>query len=177
MAERYLPTSYKGVGNWVRKSFEDRRESVRKLVLAARSKVYFSIDAWTCDKGNKRAYLVVNSHFLGPDGTPRTLLLAFKRILSTYSGENIALIISKAIREYNIGSIGCFVLDNTTNNDTMLKEVARDVPSVEYPACRIRCISYIINLIMKAILLSKGVTTFEKDLLGLEDDSDAAFKV
>ncbi|EKG08995.1 Ribonuclease H-like protein, partial [Macrophomina phaseolina MS6] len=177
MAERCLSTSDWGVGSWIKQSFEDRRSSVRKLVLAAKSKVHFSIDTWTYDEGNKRAYLAVNSHFLGPNGTPRTALLSFRRIIGTHSGENMAQIVRGAIEDYNIQDIGYFILDNAKNNEIMLKELAREVPGIEYPACHVRCIGHIINLVVKAILLGQGVTAFKKDLLGLVDDSDAAFKV
>ena len=65
-------------------------------------------------------------------------------------------------------------MDNVIDNDTMLKELATwfDI-NVGY-LC-LRCLSYIINLVIKALLFGKGVSKLEWKLAGVLYDE--AFKI
>ena len=70
----------------------------------------------------------------------------------------ITEIIAKVINDYKIGqNLSVFIIDNTRDNNTILKELAtRFNINVDY--LRLRCLSYIINLIVKALLFRKGVS-------------------
>ncbi|EKG09031.1 HAT domain-containing protein [Macrophomina phaseolina MS6] len=178
LADRLLTRSPTTVANLVKWSFEDRRKKVQDLVSSAKSKITFSVDMWTSDEGNKKAYLAVNSHFIDNLGTLRTALLSFARIVGPHSGENLAKALYKSITSYGINytRVGYFVADNADTNDTMLRKL-RELMAIDYPACRIRCIGHIINLVVKAILFGKGVSKFEQSLLGRTDDSEEAFLI
>lgn len=177
-AERAIPKSPIGVASWVKWSFEDRRQQLKELVSKTGSKINFSVDLWTSDEGNKRAYLAVNSHFIDHCGSLRTALLSFTRIIGPYSGENLAKAVYSSIRTYDIDytRIGCFVADNASNNEEMLRELQLLIP-IDYPLCRIRYIGHIINLVVEAILFGKGVSKFKQSLVGRTEDSEEAFEM
>lgn len=168
-----LPTHHTGVATWVKQSFEDRRARVKEMVLNAKSKVNFSIDIWTADEGNKRAYLAVNAHFLDQNDTIRTALLSFIRLLGPHSGENMGKALANALATYSIESsqIGAFVVDNASSNKDMLEELSRHY-IIDLPACHLRCIGHIINLIVKAVIFGDGVRRFEKELVNESNDGD-----
>jgi hypothetical protein len=87
------------------------------------------------------------------------------------SGQLIAEITADVINDYEIGqNLGAFMMDNATDNDIMLKELAtRFDINVDYS--RLRCLGYIINLVIKALLFGKGVSKLERKLAGaLYDD-------
>lgn len=167
-----------GVASWVKWSFEDRRQQLKELVSRTGSKINFGVDLWTSDEGNKRAYLAVNSHFIDHCSSLRTALLSFTRIIGPHSGENLVKAVHSSIRTYDIDytRIGCFVVDNASNNEEMLRELQLLIP-INYPSYRIRCIGHIINLVVEAILFGKGVSKFKQSLVGRTEDSEEAFEI
>ena len=72
-------------------------------------------------------------------------------------GQLIIEITANVINDYEIGqNLGAFIMDNATDNDTMLKElVTRFNINISY--LRLRYLNYIINLVIKALLFNKGV--------------------
>jgi len=91
------------------------------------------------------------------------------------SGQLIAEIIADVINNYEIGqNLGAFIMDNATDNDTMLKELATRF-DINVGYSRLRCLGYIINLVIKALLFGKSVSKLKRKLAGaLYDD---AFKI
>lgn len=168
-----LSTHHSGVASWIKHSFEDRRTRVKEMVLNAKSKINFSADVWTADEGNKRAYLAVNAHFLDHNGAIRTALLSFIRLLGSHSGENLGKALASALATYSIESsqIGAFVLGNASSNNDMLEELSQHY-TIDLPACRLRCIGHIINLIVKAVIFGDGVKKFEKELASESNNGD-----
>jgi len=65
-------------------------------------------------------------------------------------------------------------MDNTTDNNTMLKELATRF-DINVGYSRLQCFSYIINLVIKALLFSKGVSKLKRKLAGTLYDE--AFKI
>jgi len=61
-------------------------------------------------------------------------------------------------------------MDNATDNDTMLKELATRF-NINVGYLRLWCLGYIINLVIKALLFGKSVSKLEWKLAGaLYDD-------
>jgi hypothetical protein len=54
-------------------------------------------------------------------------------------------------------------MDNATDNNTMLKELATRF-DINISYSRLRYLSYIINLVIKALLFSKGVSKLKRKL-------------
>jgi len=123
---------------------------MRYLLQSAASFVHLTCDAWT--SFNSLALLGVVSHFVDESEALRTLLLALKELQGEHNGENMAVIILDTLSTYAIRNrLGYFVMDNATNNDTMLEAIARnfqEVDDVRYDPIehRLRCIDHIINL-------------------------------
>lgn len=120
----------------------------------------------------------MNSHFINHCSSLRTALLSFTRIIGPHSGENLAKAVYGSIQTYDIDytRIGCFVADNASNNEEILRELQLLIP-INYPSCRIRCIGHIINLVVEAILFGKGVSKFKQSLVGRTKDSKEAFEM
>jgi len=65
-------------------------------------------------------------------------------------------------------------MDNATDNDTMLKELATRF-NINVGYSRLRCLGYIINLVIKALLFSKSVSKLKRKLAGASYNN--AFKI
>lgn len=90
-------------------------------------------------------------------------------MLGEHSGENIASCISAVFKQYSItNKLGCFVLDNASNNDSCIIALAKTF-NIDAKHQRLRCGGHIINLIVKAILFGKGVGKFQRQLAGAGD--------
>ena len=69
-----------------------------------------------------------------------------------------------ALKHYGIGNdnLGHFVLDNATNNDTTLIELAKSL-NFDPLEWRLRCMGHILNLIAEQYLFGQDATLFETD--------------
>jgi len=65
-------------------------------------------------------------------------------------------------------------MDNTIDNNTMLKELATRF-NINVSYLRLRCLGYIINLVIKALLFSKSVSKLKRKLAGALYDN--VFKI
>jgi len=59
-------------------------------------------------------------------------------------------------------NLGYFVLNNATNNDTILIELTKSI-NFDPLKRHLRCIGYILNLIAEQYLFSQDVALFKKD--------------
>jgi hypothetical protein len=60
-------------------------------------------------------------------GKRRATVLGMRRVYGEHTGENVGSIVIELLKEYNIGgdSIGYFMLDNASSNDTLLNLYSR----------------------------------------------------
>ena len=65
-------------------------------------------------------------------------------------------------------------MDNTTDNNTILKELATRF-NINISYLCLRCLGYIINLVIKALLFGKGVSKLKQKLAGASYDK--TFKI
>jgi len=90
----------------------------------------------------------------------RTLLLTLKELEEKHNGENMTIIILNVLSIYAIRNrLDYFVMNNATNNDTMVKTIARnfqEIDDVRYDSIehRFRCIDHIINSFVQTFLLA-----------------------
>jgi hypothetical protein len=70
------------------------------------------------------------------------------------------------INEYNIArKFSCFIGDNASSNDSELIQALNGHPELDVNAKYwIRCAGYIINLVVKATIYSKGVSKFKEEI-------------
>jgi len=80
------------------------------------------------------------------------------------SGQLIVEITANVINNYEIGqNLRAFIIDNATDNNTMLKELVTQF-NINVSYLRLRCLGYIINLVIKALLFSKSVSKLKRKL-------------
>ena len=158
-ANKMLPSSDTTIRTRVMLLFQEGQQRLRYLLQSAASSIHLTCDAWT--SSNSLALLGVVSHFVDESGALRTLLLALKELEGEHSGENMAIIILDVLSTYAIRNrLGYFVMDNATNNDTMVEAIARnfqEIDGVRYDPIehRLRCIGHIINLSVQAFLFGR----------------------
>jgi hAT family C-terminal dimerisation region len=168
-----LPASHNTVRNWVVKSYEQRKQKVIKQLQNARSNIHLSFDLWTSP--NHHAFNAIVAHYVTSEYKVVSTLLAFRNLLGPHSGENIAGSVQDVCEEYQISPrLGCFVLDNATNNDTcitVLGAVYNWTPKQQEQR-RLRCMGHIINLVAQAFVLGEKAELFEQAITAAEMGRD-----
>jgi hypothetical protein len=144
---------------------------VTEKLHAATSKIHLSFDLWT--SRNLRALLGVNCHFADEFGNLKTFLLALPQQLGHHSGVNIADNITSIIEHFNISeSIGYFMTDNATNNDTCIEALGLEY-NFNPLHRRLRCSGHKINLVARAMLWGVDEEAFENELATVDiEDHD-----
>jgi hypothetical protein len=170
--DRLIPQSATTLSTWIKDAWENedigRRAFLKNHLHSATSKIHISIDVWTSEE--KTNYLAVVAHLLDKHYKLQTALLDLPCLKGPHSGENIAAFLSTVIDFYNISAdLGFFMMDNASNNDTCVKELAKKYPTVSSQA-RLRCSGHILNIIVKALLFGTGVSKLEQQLCGASDD-------
>lgn len=169
--DKILPKSPATLSSWIREKWDGdagRRAWLKEKLHLAGSKIHVSTDIWTSEEGTN--YVAVVSHFLDERHKLQTALLDLLPLKGPHSGENIAKVLSTVIESYDISAIiGFFMMDNASNNDTCIEELAKQYPTITQQS-RLRCIGHILNLIVKALLFGEGVSKLEKELCGASDD-------
>jgi hypothetical protein len=120
----FLITSHNTVASWVQENFLARRKKLKNLLASSKSRVHLSFDLWT--SGNHKAFTAVVAHFCTPSNKIESILLGFRELFGPHSGENIAALVEGVVSDYNLESrLGCFILDNATNNDTCITALGK----------------------------------------------------
>jgi hypothetical protein len=83
-----------------------------------------SFDLWT--SVNHKSFLTVVVHYCSPAFKIKSVLIGFRKLFRLHSGENIAALVKAVVVDYDIKlQLGCFILDNATNNNTYLATMAK----------------------------------------------------
>ena len=110
--------------------------------------------------------MAICAHFISKEYKLEYCLLGFWKVNGAKSSQLIVEIIVNVINDYKIGqNLGAFIIDNATDNDTILKELVTQF-DINVGYLHLRCLSYIINLVIKALLFSKGVSKLKQKLAG-----------
>jgi hypothetical protein len=169
-----IPTSHNTIASWVKQSYKDKRASVAKLLASAQSKIHLSFDNWS--SGNHLAFTAVVAHFCSPAFSIESILIGFRELRGPHSGENIAEVVDEVLQDYGItpDQIGCFILDNATNNDTCISALAKTYNwgKEEVYTRRLRCFGHIINLVAQAFLFGAESEVIEHTLDQLQRQID-----
>ncbi|KAJ7033056.1 hypothetical protein C8F04DRAFT_958248 [Mycena alexandri] len=105
---------------------------------------------WVDNKGELRSSTI----YFDSDSvltTTEECLIDFAELVSDHSGETMATTVWSTLCKYNLqGKIIAFVMDNTTNNDTMTKAIERKcwAEGIEFDATRsrMRCMPHTVHL-------------------------------
>jgi len=145
-------------------TFQLRKTQIKDKILCAKSKINLSPDGWhfpTCNE-----YMAICAHFINEEYKLEHCLLGFWKVNSAKSGQLIAEITANVINDYEIGqNLGAFMMDNATDNNTMLKELATQF-DINVGYLHLQCLGHIINLVIKALLFGKGISKLKRKLAG-----------
>lgn len=121
-------------------------------------------------------------HWVDDCGILHGLLLGLRRFLGPHTGTNQAAHFWAVVEDFQIAQkIGYFTLDNATNNDSALIEIASFLSKINITfdpiKRRLRCFGHVINLVVKAFFWGTDVEAFECELLGYQEQDASLAEV
>lgn len=97
---------------------------VQTALQSALSKIHLTIDLWTSP--NNLAIIGIIAHYISDSGQLEHSVLALREVDGDHSGDNQSLCVLEVIVEYGIASkLGFFVMDNASNNDTLIMGLSK----------------------------------------------------
>lgn len=128
------------------------------MLQAAVSSMHLACDAWTSP--NHRALFAIVAHFTSEESRLQSMLLSLQEPIGQHTGENLSCVVLTMLNEYNIRNrLGHFVMDNASNNDTMMEYISADLEAdgIDYSPHKncLRCNGHIVNLAFQAFLFGK----------------------
>ncbi|OWT42367.1 BED zinc finger domain-containing protein [Pochonia chlamydosporia 170] len=171
--DTWLPDTHQTIKKWIMRQYEDQKEKVKQRIQSAKSRIHISCDLWTSP--NSLAILGVVAHYVTEDGKLEHHTLALKDIDGEHDGSHLAAAIMEVVEDWGFASkLGYFVMDNATNNDTMMKSLSLALLrqfDIQYDpkSHRLRCQGHIINLAAKSFLFVTGNETLEHEDSGLHN--------
>ena len=109
--------------------YHDRTSEIKQLFKHLHSEMHISCDLWTSTFG--LSLLGIVAHFLDAAGVHHTVLLGLPRLWGGHTGVNIAECMLAVTAKYGIQSqLGCFVMDNASNNNTMMDAIETALPGI-----------------------------------------------
>jgi hypothetical protein len=122
--DNWLPLSHVHIRTWVMRQYDGHKTKLKQLIQSARSRVHISCDLWTSP--NSLAILGIVGHFVSEDGQLQQCVLALKELNGEHTGEDLATVLISVIGNWGFASkIGYFMMDNASNNDTMMRSLGR----------------------------------------------------
>ncbi|XTI95187.1 hypothetical protein V2W45_1254311, partial [Cenococcum geophilum] len=120
-------------------------------------RIYISFNAWSLC--SNLYILLVVAYFTNQLSHLWALLISLPEIYSSKTSKNIAALLSGVFKRYNITyKLGFLIADNTTINNRVI-----DLLST-------RCSGYILNLIVKVIIFSDGISLFKRRLISISKE-------
>ncbi|KAF5337795.1 hypothetical protein D9758_016284 [Tetrapyrgos nigripes] len=114
----------KAIKNRIMRMGESSRENIKQMFDELEGKVSISLDAWTSSNGY--AFIAIIAHYVTNKGKLEELLIDFRELSGAHSGDNMAEVVWETLAQYGPkGKIMAFVMDNASNNDTMIEAIER----------------------------------------------------
>lgn len=142
--------------------FERHHATVQEALRRSPGQIHIAFDG--ARTRNRHALYGVTAVFRNMDNQLQKVVLGIPELIDRHTGENIAAEILDIIKSFGIGGkVGYFTLDNATNNETAMAEMAEEL-NIDPVQRRVRCIGHILNLVVKALLFGKDADAFEESL-------------
>lgn len=160
-AEAALWQSHKSVRQYILRLYNHLQPRVIYELSRALSRIHVSLDGRTT-KGGKRGYLGIVAHYVNRNGNLVDLPIALPQLMGAHSGENMAEIVYSTLQKFGVGprTIGYFVLDNASSNDTTIVSLAQKM-SFNATYRRLRCGPHTLNLIGQTLLWGKDSDAYD----------------
>jgi len=118
-----LPKSHNTLREWIVRTFEHEKQRIMQALQSAYSKIHFTVDLWT--SLNTKALMGIIAHYIAENGALRQSVLSLRELKGQHTSVNQAGLIFSVLEEYGILSkVGYFMMDNASNNDTMIEELS-----------------------------------------------------
>ncbi|KDN38535.1 hypothetical protein RSAG8_09424, partial [Rhizoctonia solani AG-8 WAC10335] len=140
---------------------QEEKEHIKEDMQLSQGRVSLTSDLWTDEM--ERPFMAVTGHYINSIKEIRTTLMAFRVVEGAHAGIILAQHLFGVLKEYDvIHKVGSVTLDNASNNNTMMEELARLIRAEGYDfdkeGNRIRCFPHIINLAVTAFMDALGYT-------------------
>jgi hypothetical protein len=128
--EQLVPkNNHKSPRRWIMESYGTSRSTVVESIKKASSKLTISFDGW---KANNEVLdvLSVVAHYLNSDYILQTVVIGIRDTMGSYTGATTGDHLADELSDFEIQGhqIAYFAADNTTNNDTALKQLNKHLP-------------------------------------------------
>ncbi|EXU94617.1 reverse transcriptase domain protein [Metarhizium robertsii] len=145
---------------------------VTEILNCARSQIHFSFDGWTSK--TYTSFLGINAQFIDRSFVQHRILLGFRPLSGRHNGASLADEVADTLAFWQINDpdkLGYFTLDNATNNDTCMEELAFE-HNFSSEERRIRCGPHVINLSVRDLLYGSKRENFAAIVAADGDDQD-----
>ena len=170
LAEALLWRSHQTLRDHIIAEYNAYIPAVANYLREARSLIHVSFDNWT-STGGQYAFTGLCVHYLNSEGKLVDHLLGLPELHGAHTGSNIAAVATTILRLFGIDnkSVGYFVLDNASNNDTAVESLAEEFGFIASER-RLRCCCHILNLGAQLVIWGKDSSAYENDAAHLEDE-------
>jgi hypothetical protein len=170
LAEALLWRSHQTLRDHIIAEYNTYIPAVANYLREARSLIHVSFDNWT-SIGGQYAFTGLCVHYLNSEGTLVDHLIGLPELHGAHTGNNIAAVATTILRLFGVdnASIGYFVLDNASNNDTAVESLAEEFGFIASER-RLRCCCHILNLGAQLVIWGKDRSAYENDAAYLEDE-------
>lgn len=161
-SQKVFPTSHNTTRTWIVSAFAKEKNTICTHVTSAYSRISISFDAWSSN--NDLPLLGVVAHLMDEKHELKTLLLGLSEI-NSHSGIEQSRVLLQVLQDYGINgnNLGWFVLDNASNSDTALVELAKSL-SFDPLKKKLRCVGHMISLAADAFLTGGDPADLDKNI-------------
>ncbi|CAE7020113.1 hypothetical protein PTTW11_03010 [Pyrenophora teres f. teres] len=170
LAEALLWRSHQTLRDHIIAEYNAYVPAVTAYLREAQSLIHVSFDNWT-STGGQYAFTGLCVHYLNGEGKLVDHLLGLPELHGAHTGNNIALVAATILRLFSVNdtSVGYFVLDNASNNDTAVESLAEEF-NFTASERRLRCCCHILNLGAQLVIWGKDRSAYENDAAHLDDE-------
>lgn len=104
----------------VLRAAQEEKAKLQGLLTSLTSKISITTDCWT--SGNSIPFCAVTAHWVDSDWKQRDMLIAFRELRGSHTGENLCAMLSSVLVDWGINTkLMGLTCDNATNNNRMVR--------------------------------------------------------
>lgn len=133
--------------------------------------IALTFDIWSPRKG-ARGFGCITAHYIERDGTPRNLILNFRRLKHPHDGDSICAYLQKTIVAHKLeGRIVAITTDNASVNITAIRKLVNSVElsPLSHGFVHYKCVAHIIDLGVRVAIkkLKNMIESVRQAILGV----------
>ncbi|KAJ5751474.1 uncharacterized protein N7511_008439 [Penicillium nucicola] len=152
---------------------KDRQQRILRT-LPPRSKISIALDCWTSPFS--QAFIAITGYFIDADWVYREVLLGFKPVSGSHTGDNLSGVLLETLVEHEITDrVFGLTTDNASNNKTLATALQQALPDRVF-ITRIPCLAHVIQLSLNQLLsrIKAGPTNDSTETKWTEKQSNLA---